>query len=66
MAANVSGWIGAALLCVAPFIIDSDLGKWLAMSGLAILCLQAWSTKCYNLIFLNIIGIGGYTYALYL
>ena len=66
MAANVSGWIGAMLLCIAPFIIDSDLGKWLAIAGLATLCLQAWQTKCYNLIFLNVIGIGGYTYALYL
>ncbi len=66
MVANVAGWIGAALLCVAPFIIDSDLGKWLAISGLAILCLQARATRCYNLILLNLTGIGGYLYALYL
>lgn len=66
MAANVSGWLGALLLCVAPFIIDTDEGKIMAISGLAILCLQAYATRCYNLIFLNVIGIGGYTYALYL
>ena len=66
MAANVTGWIGAVLLCIAPFIIDSDLGKGLAICGLALLCLQAYTKACYNLIFLNVIGIGGYTYALYL
>tara|TARA_R100001443_G_scaffold100987_1_gene108558 strand:+ start:465 stop:668 length:204 start_codon:yes stop_codon:yes gene_type:complete len=62
---DLSGWVGAVLLCIAPPIIDTDLGKILAASGLAILCLQAWHKSCYNLIFLNIIGIGGYTYALY-
>ena len=66
MIANVTGWMGAALLCVAPFIIDTDLGKWLAISGLALLCLQAIDKQCYNLVMLNIIGIGGYIYALYL
>ena len=62
---DLSGWVGALLLCIAPPIIDSDLGKILASLGLAILCLQAWHKECYNLIFLNIIGIGGYLYALY-
>ena len=66
MVANVTGWMGAALLCVAPFIIDTDLGKWLAISGLALLCLQAIDKAWYNLVMLNIIGIGGYIYALYL
>jgi hypothetical protein len=66
MLANVTGWMGAALLCVAPFIIDTDLGKWLAISGLALLCLQAIDKACYNLVCLNVIGIGGYIYALYL
>ena len=62
---DVSGWVGALLLCIAPPIIDSDLGKILASLGLAILCFQAWHKSCYNLVFLNIIGIGGYLYALY-
>ena len=65
MAANVTGWIGAILLCIAPPIIDTDLGKACAIAGLGILCLQAWDKACYNLIFLNIIGIGGYLYAIY-
>ena len=62
---DVSGWFGALLLCIAPPIIDTDLGKACAIAGLAILCLQAWHKECYNLILLNIIGIGGYTYAIY-
>ena len=62
---DISGWVGAVLLCIAPPIIDSDLGKVLASLGLAILCLQAWDKACYNLILLNIIGIGGYLYAIY-
>ena len=62
---DISGWVGAVLLCIAPPIIDSDLGKVLASLGLAILCLQAWHKACYNLILLNIIGIGGYLNAIY-
>ena len=62
---DLSGWVGALLLCIAPPIIDSDLGKVLASLGLAILCLQAWHKQCYNLGLLNIIGIGGYLYAIY-
>ena len=62
---DLSGWVGALLLCIAPPIIDTDLGKALAIAGLGILCLQAWHKACFNLIFLNIIGIGGYLYAIY-
>ena len=65
MLATFTGWLGAAALCVAPFIIDSDEGKILAIVGLALLCLQAWAKSCYNLVILNITGIGGYFYALY-
>ncbi len=65
MISSLTGWIGAAALAAAPFIIDSDEGKILAIAGLALLCFQAWQTKCYNLIFLNITGIIGYSYALY-
>lgn len=64
--ATVSGWVGAVLLCIAPPIIDTDFGKALAIAGLAILCVQAIDKACYNLVCLNIIGIGGYLYALYL
>ena len=62
---DLSGWVGAFFLCIAPPMIDTDLGKACAIAGLAILCFQAWHKACYNLILLNIIGIGGYLYAIY-
>ena len=60
-----ASWVGAALMCVAPFIIDTDAGKLMAIAGLSLLTLQAIATRCYNLVLLNIMGIGGYFYALY-
>ena len=60
-----AAWVGAALMCVAPFIIDTDAGKLMAIVGLSLLTLQAITTRCYNLVLLNIIGIGGYFYAIY-
>ena len=62
---DLSGWVGAFFLCIDPPMIDTDLGKACAIAGLASLCFQAWHKSCYNLIFLYIIGIGGYLYALY-
>lgn len=58
-------WMGAACMVVAPFIIDTNAGKVLAIAGLALLTVQAVATKSYNLIMLNVLGIGGYLYALY-
>ena len=59
------GWIGALAMAGAPFIIDTDAGKILAIVGLALLSVQAVDSKLYNLLLLNLAGIGGYTYALY-
>jgi len=58
-------WVGAACMVAAPFIIDTNAGKLLAIAGLALLTVQAVATKSYNLIMLNVLGIGGYLYALY-
>ena len=60
-----ASWVGAVCMMAAPFIIDTDAGKLLAIAGLALLTLQAIATRCYNLVLLNIVGIGGYIYALY-
>ena len=62
---TLADWLGAGALCVAPFIIDSLEGKILAIVGLALLTLQAIRKSCYNLVLLNVIGIGGYFYAIY-
>ena len=60
-----ASWVGAVCMMAAPFIIDTDAGKLLAIAGLSLLTLQAIATRCYNLVLLNIVGIGGYIYALY-
>jgi len=62
---TLADWLGAAALCCAPFIIDTTEGKALAIVGLGLLTLQAIRKECYNLVFLNIIGIGGYFYAIH-
>lgn len=61
-----ASWVGALCMMLAPFIIDTNEGKIVAIVGLALLTLQATANKCYNLILLNVIGIGGYFYALYI
>lgn len=63
---RLAGYVGAALMCGAPFFIDSDGGKFCAIAGLALLTLQAVDLRAYNLVALNICGIIGYTYALYI
>jgi hypothetical protein len=56
--------VGAAALAVAPFFIDLDQGKILAIFGLFCLTFQALSLKAFNLVAINIISIWGYLYAL--
>ena len=60
MLINACSWMGTALLGAAPFLIDTPAGKIMAIAGLALLCLQAYDKKCYNLLILNTIGIIGY------
>ncbi len=62
---TLADWLGALALCCAPFIIDTLEGKVLAIVGLALLTLQAIRKECYNLVLLNVIGIGGYLYAIH-
>ena len=58
-------WGGTICMAIAPFLIDTIIGKLLAISGLALLTVQAHDAKLYNLMILNTIGIIGYIYALY-
>ena len=62
---SLIAWVGTVCMAIAPFLIDYDIGKLLAISGLCLLTVQAYSCKLYNLIILNLIGIIGYFYALY-
>ena len=63
---SLIAWVGTVCMAIAPFLIDYDIGKLLAISGLCLLTAQAYSCKLYNLIILNLIGIIGYTYAIYI
>jgi hypothetical protein len=61
----IIGWCGAGAMALAPFAIDTDAGKLAAIAGLVLLTVQALDIRAYNLVFLNIAGIIGYSYALY-
>ena len=65
MFSPIIGWCGAGAMALAPFAIDTDAGKLAAIAGLLLLTVQALDTKLYNLVFLNLAGIIGYSYALY-
>ena len=64
MLPQLLGWTGAAALAAAPFMIDSPEGKLLAITGLAMLTVQAVKIRAWNLVLLNISGIAGYTFSL--
>jgi hypothetical protein len=63
--ANLLGWLGAAGISAAPFIIDQPFGKWLAIVALAFLAVQGAKARLWNIVGMNIIGIIGYGYALF-
>ena len=62
---TVIAWVGTVCMAVAPFLIDTPEGKLLAITGLALLMLQAIDSKLWNLVALNSLGIIGYFYAFY-
>ena len=64
MVSPLIGWCGAGAMALAPFAIDTDAGKLAAIGGLVLLTVQALDSKLYNLVFLNLAGIIGYSYAL--
>ena len=59
-----AAWVGAICMALAPFAIDTDAGKLAAIFGLVLLTVQALDIRAYNLVFLNLAGIIGYSYAL--
>jgi|TARA_B100000085_G_scaffold239359_1_gene229285 threonine/homoserine efflux transporter RhtA len=61
-----AAWVGAICMALAPFIIDTDGGKMMAISGLVLLTIQALDIRAWNLVLLNLAGIIGYCYALYI
>ena len=65
MISPIGGWCGAGARARAPFAIDTDAGKLAAIAGLVLLTIQALDIRAWNLVFLNLAGIIGYSYALY-
>jgi len=56
--------LGAVIMAAAPFIIDTDIGKGMAILGLALLTIQAQHLRAWNLVALNIVSMAGFAYAL--
>ena len=55
------GWVGALCMVAASFAMPNLLGFYLAVLGLSLLTGQAYDQKNYNLIFLNIASIIGFS-----
>jgi len=61
---EVIGWIGAAVMVAASFNMARPLGLKMAIVGLSLLTIQAYSSDTYNLIALNLSSIIGFTLSL--
>ena len=55
------GWLGALCMVAASFAMPNLLGFYLAVLGLSLLTGQAYEQKNWNLIFLNIASIIGFS-----
>jgi len=61
---EVIGWMGAAVMVAASFNMARPLGLKMAIVGLSLLTIQAYSSDTYNLIVLNLSSIIGFTLSL--
>ena len=61
---EVIGWIGAAVMVAASFNMARPLGLKMAIVGLSLLTIQAYSSDTYNLIVFNLSSIIGFTLSL--
>lgn len=61
---TLEGWIGAAALAAAPFLIDTPQGKAMAIVGLGIFSLHAIQARLWPMVVSNAIAITGFFYAL--
>ena len=62
---KIVGYVGMGCMIIAPPIIDTVIGKSLAITGLSLLTIQTIELKAINLTALNVAGISGYLYALF-
>ena len=61
---NMLGWVGAALMVAASFLMTIALGMALAIGGLFCLTIQAYHNKQNNLILLNCVSFIGFAHSL--
>ena len=55
-------WLGAIGVMIAPFFIDTLMGKAIIIIALSILSTQAYRARLHNLVLANIVSIVGYIY----
>ena len=65
MIALACGWIGAAIMVAASFKMSQPLGLKMAIVGLSLLTVQAFSNETYNLLILNLCSIIGFSLSLW-
>ena len=65
MIALACGWIGAAVMVAASFNMGKPLSLKMAIVGLLLLTVQAFSNETYNLLTLNLCSIIGFSLSLY-
>ena len=58
------GWVGAATMVGASFKMTKPLGLKMAIVGLSLLTIQAYSNETYNLLTLNLCSIIGFSLSL--
>ena len=61
---EIIGWVGAAVMVAASFNMAKPLGLKMAIVGLSLLTIQAYSNETYNLLTLNLCSIIGFTLSL--
>ena len=61
---EIIGWIGAATMVGASFKMTKPPGLKMAIVGLSLLTIQAYSNETYNLLTLNLCSIIGFTLSL--
>jgi len=61
---RLAGWIGAAVLTAAPFLMHQSEGKALAIVGLLLVSIPLFEARIWPLLLSNAVGIFGYIWSL--
>tara|TARA_B110000285_G_scaffold51201_1_gene58221 strand:+ start:486 stop:686 length:201 start_codon:yes stop_codon:yes gene_type:complete len=61
---EIIGWMGAAVMVAASFKMNKPLGLQMAIGGLVLLTIQAYSNQTYNLLTLNLCSMIGFSLSL--